>query len=189
MKRVFSQDVLIVIGILSAFAAVYAIAGGHDPIGTDDGSSQFALIAADKAKPAADFTLSSSTGRTVTLSQAVAKGPVVIDFWETWCGPCKMEMPMIDSTSRKYASRGVQFFGIESDATAAQINQFFSKQAVTFPTLVDTGGTVKSEYGVDAIPRVVVIDRHERLRADNMGLDPDTQSDLSGCLNSLLKEQ
>ena len=95
---------------------------------------------------------------------------------------------MIDDVSKQYASRGVQFFGIESSGTAAQVNHFFSKQGVSFPILVDNAGRANIAYRIQGVPHVVVIDRFRRTRATDDGFDPNTETDLSNTLDAILKE-
>jgi peroxiredoxin len=187
MKNLTPREIAILVVLVLAMIAAFSVAKEH-PTPTDS-DEPFGLIEAGNAKPAPDFTLNTPDGKTVTLSEAVSHGPVVIDFWATWCGPCRMEMPMVDSINQGYASRGVQVYGINSDASADEVKHFFAQQHVGFPILLDTGGSVASEYGVSGLPTIAVIDTKERVRAVDVGFDPETNSDLSNCLDSLLKEE
>jgi peroxiredoxin len=190
MKRLTTPEILTLIGVAVAFVLAYVLINGNGLETSDTATGlPFAVISPGKAVPAPNFTLKTSKGVTVTLDQAISKGPVVIDFWEVWCGPCKLELPEIDAINRAYRARGVQVYGIETAANAAQVNHFFSQYGVSFPTLVDPHGDVNIAYGVQSVPRVIVIDRQGKLRSENDGFDPNTQRDLSACLDSLLKEQ
>jgi thiol-disulfide isomerase/thioredoxin len=190
MIRFVHRDILVVVGVLVTFVIVFVLAnrdGDQAPVQIPGGP--FTVIPSAGALAAPDFSLQSAAGRTVSLSRAEANGPVVIDFWATWCQPCNMELPVLDNVNQVYKSRGVQFYGVNSDDTAAQINYFFRKEQVSFPTLVDTGGKVAVAYDVTNIPHIAVIDKQGKTRAVDIGYDPNTQQDLSACLDSLLKEQ
>ena len=148
------------------------------------------LNAADKAHPASSFTLPEvGTGRTVTLASETKHGPVVLDFWATWCGPCHSELPHLVAVSEKYKGR-VQFFGVNSSDPAAAIAAYQTQNGMTYPTLMDSHHTTAFAYGADAIPLVVVIDKQNRIRFAEDGYDPseDLEKKLSHVLDVLLKE-
>ena len=149
------------------------------------------LIAAGDAKPAVDFTLPvAATGRPLRLKDAEKAGPVVLDFWATWCGPCQAELPHLETLSRKYKGR-VAFYGVNSSDTPHIITAFTSQSGLTFPTLSDSNRGVAFLYGVDAIPLLVVVDGKGRTRSVVNGYDPDenVEASLSKTLDALLTEQ
>ena len=149
------------------------------------------LIAAGAAKPADDFTLpDAATGRPLHLRDAVKTGPVVLDFWATWCGPCRAELPHLQALSRKYQGR-VAFYGVNSSDTPSIIAAFAKQSGLTFPLLSDAGQTVQTRYGADSIPLVVVVDTQGRVRSVVSGYDPDEniETSLSKTLDALLTEQ
>ena len=84
--------------------------------------------------PKADLTLQDSAGKKVRLRDLRGK-PLVLNFWATWCGPCKAEMPMLVELEKQYAARGVQFIGASMDdsKTKAQIPSFLAEHHVAFP--------------------------------------------------------
>ena len=148
------------------------------------------LNAADKAHPASNFTLPEvGTGRTVTLASETKRGPVVLDFWATWCGPCHSELPHLVAVSKKYKGRA-QFLGVNPSDPAAAISAYQKQNGMTYPTLLDAHHTAAFAYGADAFPLVVVIDKNNRIRFAEDGFDPneDLETKLSHVLDVLLKE-
>lgn len=149
------------------------------------------LIPAGAAKPAVDFTLpDSGTGRPFHLQDAAKRGPLVLDFWATWCGPCRAELPHLQALSRKYSGR-VAFYGVNSSDPPSNIMAFAKQNGLTFPMLTDTHHTVLFLYGAESIPLLVVVDSKGRARSVVNGYDPDenVEAALSKTLDALLAEQ
>ena len=149
------------------------------------------LIAAGDSKPAVDFTLpDAATGRPLHLQDAAKSGPLVLDFWATWCGPCRAELPHLEALSRKYQGR-VAFYGVNSSDSLPNIAAFTKKNGLTFPMLSDAQHRVAFLYGADAIPLLVVVDTQGRVRSVVSGYDPDENIEisLSKTLDALLVEQ
>ena len=132
---------------------------------------------------APDFTLQSFHLRT-----ECAKQPVVIDFWATWCGPCREELPHLVTLSNKYKGR-VAFHGINSSDTSADIAAFSRQEGISFPTLSDAQHKVAAQYGVEAIPLLIVIDTHGKVRAVTEGYDEQVEQNLPKVLDAMLKEK
>src|ERR1700712_4599792 len=113
--------------------------------------------------PAPDFTLRGADGRNVRLDEL--RGQVVlVNFWATWCGPCREEMPRLNALYEKYRKSGFVMLGVNIDddprtaiATAAKLN-------VSFPVLLDTDKKVSKLYDLNTVPSTVVIDRDGKLR-------------------------
>ena len=149
------------------------------------------LVAAGSAKAAVDFTLAdAATGRPLHLKAAARQTPLVLDFWATWCNPCRAELPHLQALSQKYKSR-VAFYGINSSDTPPNIQAFSKLNGLTFPMLTDTGHAVARSYGADSIPLLVVVDTEGRARSVVSGYDPDENVELtlSKTLDALLAEQ
>ena len=131
------------------------------------------LIAADlTSTPAADFTLKSegggNSGKNIKLSDY--KGQVVLlNFWASWCGPCRQEMPLLEGLYQKYKDLGVVFLGINVQAQSDKAFEFLQKVPVTFPILLDTESTVSQLYKIDAMPTTVIIDRDGNIRTLHRG--------------------
>ena len=120
--------------------------------------------------PAPDFTLTDQNGVVHTLSEY--KGQVVfLNFWATWCGPCRMEMPEIQALYEKHGLNegDVVVLGVanpktdeapgNSDKTIPEITQFLTEGGYTYPTVMDTTGEIFAQYGISAFPTTFMIDR------------------------------
>lgn len=143
MKRLTPLLAVLVIGL--ALAGCLS-AGAEKPIvGTPD----------PNARVATDFTVSLIDGGTFTLSRALADSPVVINFWASWCPPCREEMPDLEQTSRDV--QGVQFIGIAIDDTAANAAAYAREIGVTYPIAVDANYAISDGYGVHVLPQTWLI--------------------------------
>jgi peroxiredoxin/outer membrane lipoprotein-sorting protein len=124
---------------------------------------------------AANFSAKSLDGDSVELSSLRGK-VVVLDFWATWCPPCREELPTVDKLRAEFGDK-VQFFGI-SDEDAGTVKGFLRKNNNGLPTLMDQKETVHRQYGVSAIPTLLVIDRDGVIRSHFIGgRSPETLRD------------
>ncbi len=121
--------------------------------------------------PKADLTLQDAAGKKVRLRDLRGK-PVVLNFWATWCGPCKAEMPMLVEVEKQYGARGVQFIGASMDdaKTRAQIPSFLAEHHVAFP--VWYGGSADDLDRLHlggAVPATAFLDEEGRIVARILG--------------------
>lgn len=136
---------------------------------------------------APDFTLRGADGRNVRLDEL--RGQVVlVNFWATWCGPCREEMPRLETLYEKYRKSGFVLLGVNVDddphaalATAAKLN-------VSFPVLLDTDKKVSKLYQLNTMPSTIVIDRDGKMRFLHRGYHAGTESDYEQQIRGLLKE-
>jgi len=121
--------------------------------------------------PAPDFTLPLRGGGDATLSETWAGGPVILDFWATWCAPCKKALPRYQAIYDKYKDQGLTIFAISQDdpRSQAKIGAFFASQKLTFPVLLDGDQKVGQLFGVQTLPVTVVIDGRGHVRAVHHG--------------------
>lgn len=111
-----------------------------------------------KGKSAPDFTLTSLQGSRVRLSSFRGK-PVVLNFWATWCGPCKMEMPWFQEFANKYANQGLVVVGVANDeASPAVLRKAVEKLNVTYPILLKNHAVVDAYGGLESLPETFYID-------------------------------
>ena len=119
------------------------------------------------------FTLTSLDGKTYTL--AGLKGRVVLlNFWATWCPPCRKEMPDLEKLFREYESKGLTVLAV-SDEDRETVEKFLAKTPYTFPVLLDPGRKVNTEFMVEGIPKTFVFDREGRLAAQSIDMRTEAQ--------------
>jgi len=123
---------------------------------------------AELDKPAPDFTLKDLDGNTVRLSDLRGK-VVFLNFWATWCPPCRAEMPDIEKVHRKYRDQDVVVLGIDLRESASTVRPFVEDGGYTWAFLLDTTGEVGSMYRVGAIPTSFFIDKKGIIRAVTIG--------------------
>ena len=121
----------------------------------------YANIAASGHAP--DFTLRSMEGTNLRLQEQ--RGQVVmINFWATWCGPCRQEMPHLTRLYDKYRSAGFVMLGVNVDDDARRAIDLATKLGLKFPVLLDTDKTVSRLYDLGTMPSSVLVDRNGRVR-------------------------
>jgi thiol-disulfide isomerase/thioredoxin len=122
-----------------------------------------------KAAPA--FTLTTLDGKKVSLSDYKGR-PVLVNFWATWCGPCKVEMPWFEELRKQYASQGFEVLGLADDVDAGKdaIEKVAKRAGVTYPILL-TDGKVQAAYGgLDVLPMSFYVDRKGLVVVQTAGL-------------------
>jgi peroxiredoxin len=146
------------------------------------------LAASDlTGKPAPDFALKSSTGANQRLSEY--RGDVVmINFWATWCGPCRQEMPLLDQLYSRYQRVGFSLLGVNIDDDSSRAMDMIHELGVSFPVLFDARKEVSKLYDVDAMPVTVLVDREGNVRHVHKGYKPGYEQMYLDQIRSLLRE-
>jgi peroxiredoxin len=120
------------------------------------------------SKMAPDFTLANSDGQQVSLQQY--RGQVVfLNFWATWCIPCREEMAALEQLHQRYQAQDLAIISIDLKESADQVKTFFQKHALSFPALLDQNGMVFRDYLVAGMPTTYLIDRDGTLLARGVG--------------------
>jgi peroxiredoxin len=151
------------------------------------GSLLAAASGANAPQPAPDFALPAREGSDVRLSEL--KGQVVmINFWATWCGPCRQEMPLLQQLQSKYEPLGFTLLGVnvENDSAAAQA--WLKGVPVSFPILFDRKNEVAERFGVQGMPSTVFVDREGKVRYVHRGYKPGDEAKYADMIRSLVKE-
>ena len=156
------------------FALLVAVAG-----------STCAAIAPQAAAP--DFTLKALDGRNLRLAEQ--RGQVVlVNFWASWCGPCKQEMPQLNKLYDKYRSAGFVMFGINVDENPQQAAGTAARLGVRFPVLFDADKAVTRLYDVNSMTATVLIDRDGRVRYLHRGYKEGLEEAYDRQIRELVKE-
>ncbi|MCX7766948.1 MAG: TlpA family protein disulfide reductase [Candidatus Sumerlaeia bacterium] len=129
-----------------------------------------------KEKPAPDFTLMDTEGKKVSLKDFAGK-IIVLNFWATWCPPCRAEIPDFIELYKQYESQGVVFIGISLDTGSASGNTdvvipFIKKVGINYPVLLGNEEVTKTYGGVTAIPTTFIIDKKGIIRKKYVGYRP-----------------
>jgi peroxiredoxin len=131
------------------------------------------LEAADAMRQKADFTLTDLHGNPWHLRELKGK-VVLVNFWATWCPPCRKEMPDLQALYDKYQEQGFVVLSI-SDEEPAKVQPFITERKITYPVLLDPGRKVNEEFQVEGIPKSFVYDREGKLVAQSMDMRTRTQ--------------
>jgi peroxiredoxin len=143
--------------------------------------------AVDTNSPAPDFTLNAQSGKPVEFTQF--KGQVVmLNFWASWCGPCRQEMPLLDSIYKKYGKLGFTMIGVNVEPDSKAANDWLKQTPVTFPILYDTDSKVSKLYGVSGMPSTVIVDRKGTVRMIHRGYKPGDEEEYLSSIRSLMRE-
>lgn len=125
---------------------------------------------------ALDFTLLDLDGNAVTLSDLRGR-PVVLNFWATWCPPCRLEMPALEDTQRDYQAHDVVVLTVNQSETGEQVRDFFDAVGLDLPALLDSDGEVGIAYGAAYLPSTVFIDPNGQITAMHRGIISRSQID------------
>jgi peroxiredoxin len=134
--------------------------------------------------PAPDFTLPTSLGEEVTLRD-LAGQPVALNFWATWCAPCRVEMPAFQQASVQYNGRAT-ILGVNQGEAAKNVADFATEYRITYPLLLDTDSQISQLYEVRGLPTTLFIDANGIVREVVIGAV--TEAVLQDRLESLLAE-
>lgn len=137
--------------------------------------------------PAPDFALPLEGGKKLKLSQL--KGNVVmINFWASWCAPCREEMPLIEDLFQNYKKLGFVVYGVNVDFNPADAKPLLKETGVSFPVGYDSKNRVSELYGVDSMPSTVMVDRKGNMRFLHRGYKPGYEDDYEQQIRKLIRE-
>jgi peroxiredoxin len=130
-----------------------------------------AAVKPDKQRKAApNFTLKDGTGQTVKLSDYRGK-VVLLNFWATWCGPCKIEIPWFIEFQQSYKDKSFTVLGVSMDDDGWKaVRPFVAQSKINYPIVVGTEETSQQYGGIDALPTTFVIDQEGRIASIHQGL-------------------
>jgi peroxiredoxin len=142
-------------------------------------------VAASVAAP--DFELPGPDGAPVRLADFRGK-VVFVNFFASWCGPCRQEMPILDRIHARYAPLGFSVLGVNVDKDAAAARRMLDEVKVAFPVALDTESATSATYGVDAMPSSVLVDRSGNIRHVHRGYQPGFEDAYVAQVKALVRE-
>lgn len=140
-----------------------------------------------KGDEAPDFTLSDTNGSNVRLSDLRGK-VVLIEFWATWCPPCRESIPAMNEIYKRYSERGLVILGISVDKgqnVTDDLRAFVREYSILYPVLIDSKN-INNLYGVYSIPTTLLIDKEGKVVLKNIGFSPELEDKLSKEIERLL---
>ena len=138
----------------------------------------------DPPRAAPPFTLDQLNGPPVSLSGL--KGRIVVmDFWATWCGPCRFSLPSLEVIAKRYRGRGVTVLLVNLDEAPEKVRAWVERRYTT-PILLDAGAKVANQYGVQSLPQTFVLDAEGRIVWAHQGYGGGLEDTLSRILDELL---
>lgn len=138
-------------------------------------------------RPVPDVSLPLAKGGQVTLSQL--RGQIVLlNFWASWCGPCREEFPVLDSLYREHHEQGLVLIGVDIDAYPEDALPFLKKHPTSFPIARDADGAVSSRFFLDSMPMSVLVDRRGNIRWIHRGFNAGDDREYAVQIDALLRE-
>jgi thiol-disulfide isomerase/thioredoxin len=168
-------------GMLALVAAIfgYAVLPHMDP-----GRSRLS------GKLAPDFTLDvisgNDAGNRIQLS-ALKDNVVVLEFWASWCGPCRQQAPIIERVGKKFAAEGVRIVGVNTSDRLETAQAYLQTAGLTYPSVIDKTGEVSHAFGANALPTLVVIDKKGQVRSVQARVVP--EHELTALIANALKDE
>jgi len=142
---------------------------------------------AANGQPAPAFDLPSRDGKDVSLAQY--KGDVVmINFWASWCGPCRQEMPLLEDIYKKYNKLGFTLIGVNVEPDSKAADDWLKATPVTFPVGYDKDSKVSQMFKVSGMPTTVIIDRKGNLRYRHVSYKPGDEGEYLNTIRAMIRE-
>ncbi len=124
---------------------------------------------------APNFQLQNLAGENISL-EALRGSPVLINFWATWCGPCKIEMPYLQQIYDSQSAKGLVLYAIDVGESGTVAGKYLADNNLSLPVLLDTDRKVTTAYGITAIPTTFFIDRNGIIRQKFIGAFPNKEA-------------
>ncbi len=167
-----SKNIAYGLGILLVALLLY--------LGLVTNSSKTTPTGLGPGKAAPDFKLRTLDGKEVSLSDYRGK-VVLINFWATWCPPCREEMPLFKRVYERYKNKGFEILAVSTDTSIDPVKKFVKEYKLDFPVLLDTDN-ISSLYGIQGLPTSFLIDREGKIVKVRLGKYKEIESDLKKVL-------
>ena len=134
-----------------------------------------ASSAAQVGERAPDFQLQNLDGQTISLGDLRGK-PVLVNFWTTWCPPCRSEMPFLQQIYEEWSDTGLVLLAVDSGESQARVKEFLETRSLSLPVLLDTDNRVAQKYNIRGIPTTFFIDRDGIIQEKIVGAFPSKEA-------------
>jgi thiol-disulfide isomerase/thioredoxin len=159
---IFRKNALILAMCLTFFSCPAHADRMDIPMEVKDAFAKAGLPLLREKQEARDFTLKTIDGGEVALSGL--QGQVVfLNFWATWCPPCRAEMPSMENLYQRFKDQGLAFAAVDLMERAGVVEHYLRENGITFPVLLDSSGMAGSQYGVQAVPSTFILDRDGKI--------------------------
>lgn len=138
--------------------------------------------------PAPDFATTDAEGRKVTLESYAGK-VVILNFWATWCPPCRLEMPSMEKLYQDFEDDGLEIVAVNFMESPKVVAEFVREEGLTYPILMDRQGRIAESYGVRRLPETVIIGRNGNLLGKTTGYKDWYKQDVRALVAALLKDE
>ena len=135
---------------------------------------------------APDFAINSLTGEETTLSAFKGEKVVVLDFWATWCPPCRQGLPLLDKVAKSYKSEDVVFYAVNQRESQDKIRGFVEQTGLELPVALDENKRIGSLYQIDNIPQTFIIGKDGTVQGHHRGFSPSMDGEIRSALDTLL---
>lgn len=135
---------------------------------------------------APEISLDLLDGGKMKLSDHKGKHVVILDFWASWCGPCRMSLPLVAEVAAQYADKGVVFYAVNVGESPEKARNFLAQTKLSMTVAMDPDGKAGRLYGAEAIPRMVIIDKEGVVRAGHRGASMSIKEELRAELDAIL---
>ena len=139
--------------------------------------------------PAPDWTLPAIQNAEGNLSMSDFRGKITyVDFWASWCGPCRLSLPALNSLNEQFANDPVQFLAISIDVVEEDAWDFLKRYSVDYPVVIDTEGDIARMFAVDGMPSGYLLDSEGRVREIHIGFKRGDELKLAESIKKMLAE-
>jgi thiol-disulfide isomerase/thioredoxin len=167
---------------------IYFVTGRFNaktPPAARDAFESLALERPSQALTAPDFTLESPSGKRMSLKDYRGK-VVFLNFWATWCVPCRDEMPLMAALDREFKGQGLAVVTVNFREDKEAVRRFFDELGLSFDAALDVDGEVSEQYGAFSLPLTYLIDRDGRFVGKAVGIRPWDGAESKGFIRELL---
>ena len=180
-------------GSAAALLLAFGLTVGRSPTARAADKEEKAAKVSDpkelEGKPAPGFSLETLDGKPIKLSD-LKKNVVVLDFWATWCPPCRKSLPHLEEFSKKkdLADKGLKVLAVNAHEDKEKVEKFMKDNNYSFSVPMDKDGSVMKDYGITGIPTTVIVSRGGKVHKTFVGFGDDSAKELDKAIEEALKE-